>query len=101
MYAWACGVVGVSAFFVAHCSCAGRWRLSFERLTRVWQVWVNSLSKSLDTVVAQKRVSGKILLQDNDRIEIGERQFIFHKDYNAPESAVKVCRHFILSLGVA
>ena len=54
------------------------------------QVWVNALSKSSDTNVAKKPVAGKILLQDNDLIEIGQRQFIFHRNFDAPGSA-KVC----------
>lgn len=49
-------------------------------LTRGWgtQVWVNAMSKTSDTNVDRKRVDGKILLKDNDLIEIGQRQFIFH-----------------------
>ena len=54
------------------------------------QVWVNALSTSSDTNVAKKPVAGKILLQDNDLIEIGQRQFIFHRNFDAPGSA-KVC----------
>ena len=54
------------------------------------QVWVNALSTSSDTNVAKKPVTGKILLQDNDLIEIGQRQFIFHRNFDAPGSA-KVC----------
>ena len=45
---------------------------------------MNALSKSSDTNVAKKPVAGKILLQDNDLIEIGQRQFIFHRHFDAP-----------------
>jgi pSer/pThr/pTyr-binding forkhead associated (FHA) protein len=48
------------------------------------QVWVNSLSKSSDTNVCNKPVDGKILLKDNDLLEIGQRKFIFHAN-NIPE----------------
>ena len=51
---------------------------------------MNALSKSSDTNVAKKPVAGKILLQDNDLIEIGQRQLIFHRNFDAPGSA-KVC----------
>lgn len=47
---------------------------------------MNALSQSSDTSVDNKRVNGKILLQDNDLIEIGQRAFIFH----ALESSDKV-----------
>ena len=48
---------------------------------------MNALSKLSDTSVSQKRVSGKLLLQDNDLIEIGQRRFIFHSLEKAPGSA--------------
>ena len=52
------------------------------------QVWVNAMSKTSDTTVDRKRVDGKILLKDNDLIEIGQRQFIFHSLFpDAPGSA--------------
>ena len=42
------------------------------------QVWVNVLSHTSDTMVDGERVEDKILLKDNDLIEIGQRKFIFH-----------------------
>jgi len=52
---------------------------------------VNALSTTSDTNVSKKRVDGKILLQDDDLIEIGQRQFIFHSLFpneKAPGSAM-------------
>ena len=48
------------------------------------QVWVNALSKCSETNVCNKPVDGKILLKDNDLLEIGQRKFIFHAN-NIPE----------------
>ena len=39
---------------------------------------MNALSHTSDTTVDNKRVDDKILLKDNDLIEIGQRKFIFH-----------------------
>jgi hypothetical protein len=50
------------------------WALTYALL----QVWVNPLSHTSDTMVDEERVEGKILLKDNDLIEIGQRKFIFH-----------------------
>ncbi len=47
-------------------------------------MWVNALSNTSDTNVDHKRVTGKILLKDNDLIEIGQRQFIFHSLHPDP-----------------
>jgi len=65
------------------------------------QVWVNALSTTSDTNVSKKRVDGKILLQDDDLIEIGQRQFIFHSLFpieKAPGSAmVSFHTHYAIS----
>ena len=65
-------------------------------------MWVNALSSTSDTNVANKRVDGKILLQDDDLIEIGQRKFIFHAlagSDKIPGSA-KVSFSFSLSLSL-
>ena len=64
--------------------------------SHVWgtQVWVNALSNTSDTNVDRKRVDGKILLKDNDLIEIGQRQFIFHSLHpDAAPGSAKVPLH--------
>ena len=55
-----------------------------------WQVWVNALSHTSDTNVDHKPVVDKILLKDNDLIEIGQRKFIFH---SLEPGSAKVAAH--------
>jgi hypothetical protein len=51
------------------------------------------MSKTSDTTVDRKRVDGRILLKDNDLIEIGQRQFIFHSLFPDAPGSAKVSQH--------
>jgi pSer/pThr/pTyr-binding forkhead associated (FHA) protein len=52
------------------------------------------MSKTSDTTVDRKRVDGRILLKDNDLIEIGQRQFIFHSLFPDAPGSAKVSQHW-------